>query len=98
MVYQDGSAHYSRALSDRLVRTATANGIPVQRAVFQQYGSDAAALLKRGVDVSLWRIRRGTLTRRLKWSTNATSISASTWSLRSRQHLPEPPRRYTFQG
>lgn len=53
VVYMDGSAHYSRALSDRLVQTAKANDIPVQRAVFQQYGSDAAALLKRGVDVSL---------------------------------------------
>jgi putative aminopeptidase FrvX len=32
---------------------AREHGIPVQRAIFQQYGSDAAALLKRGVDVSL---------------------------------------------
>jgi tetrahedral aminopeptidase len=53
VVYQDGSAHYSRRLSDRLVALAKENQIPVQRAVFQQYGSDAAALLKRGVDVSL---------------------------------------------
>lgn len=53
VVYQDGSAHYSRALSDRLVQTARTQEIPVQRAVFQQYGSDAASLLKRGVDVSL---------------------------------------------
>jgi endoglucanase len=53
VVYQDGSAHYSRGFSDRLVAIAKANEIPVQRAVFQQYGSDAAALLKRGVDVSL---------------------------------------------
>lgn len=53
VVYQDGSAHYSRKLSDRLVEIAKANDIPVQRAIFQLYGSDAAALLKRGVDVSL---------------------------------------------
>lgn len=53
VVYMDGSAHYSRTLSDQLVRTAQEKQIPVQRAVFQQYGSDAAALLKRGVDVSL---------------------------------------------
>jgi endoglucanase len=53
VVYQDGSAHYSRSLSDRLVALAEGSGIPVQRAVFQQYGSDAAALLRRGVDVSL---------------------------------------------
>ncbi|HWC29267.1 MAG TPA: M42 family peptidase, partial [Dehalococcoidia bacterium] len=53
VVYQDGSAHYSRKLSDRLIAVAQANDIPIQRAIFQQYGSDAAALLKRGVDVSL---------------------------------------------
>jgi len=53
VVYQDGSAHYSRKLSDRLLSIAQQEGIPVQRAVFQQYGSDAAALLRRGVDVSL---------------------------------------------
>lgn len=53
VVYQDGTAHYSRKLSDGLVAVAKSNDIPVQRAVFQQYGSDAAALLKRGVDVSL---------------------------------------------
>lgn len=53
VVYQDGSAHYSRALSDKLLDIAKSNSIPVQRAIFQLYGSDAAALLKRGVDVSL---------------------------------------------
>jgi tetrahedral aminopeptidase len=53
VVYQDASAHYSRRLSNRLVDIAREHEIPVQRAVFQQYGSDAAALLKRGVDVSL---------------------------------------------
>jgi endoglucanase len=53
VVYQDGSAHYSRKLSDRLLAIAQQQEIPVQRAVFQQYGSDAAALLRRGVDVSL---------------------------------------------
>lgn len=53
VVYQDASAHYSRGLSNRLVEMAQQRDIPVQRAIFQQYGSDAAALLKRGVDVSL---------------------------------------------
>jgi tetrahedral aminopeptidase len=53
VVYQDGSAHYSRKLSDRLLAIAQQHDIPIQRAVFQQYGSDAAALLRRGVDVSL---------------------------------------------
>ncbi|HRA48245.1 MAG TPA: M20/M25/M40 family metallo-hydrolase, partial [Thermomicrobiales bacterium] len=53
VVYMDGSAHYSRSMSDRLVRLASEHAIPVQRAVFQQYGSDAAALIKRGVDSAL---------------------------------------------
>lgn len=53
VVYQDASAHYSRRLSNQLVELAQQRAIPVQRAIFQQYGSDAAALLKRGVDVSL---------------------------------------------
>ena len=53
VVYQDASAHYSRSLSNRLVDLARQHDIPIQRAIFQQYGSDAAALLKRGVDVSL---------------------------------------------
>jgi endoglucanase len=53
VVYQDASAHYSRGLSNQLVDLARQSDIPIQRAVFQQYGSDAAALLKRGVDVSL---------------------------------------------
>ena len=53
LVYQDSSAHYSRALTDRLGQIAKERGIPVQRAVFQNYGSDAASLLKRGVEVAL---------------------------------------------
>jgi endoglucanase len=53
VVYQDMTAHYSRKMSDRLVATARANQIPVQQAIFQNYGSDAAALLKRGAEVSL---------------------------------------------
>jgi endoglucanase len=53
VVYQDMTAHYSRKLSDRLVATGRDNKIPVQQAIFQNYGSDAAALLKRGAEVSL---------------------------------------------
>ncbi len=53
MVYQDSTCHYSRRLSDALVETARAESIPVQRAVFQNYGSDGAALIRRGIDTAL---------------------------------------------
>jgi putative aminopeptidase FrvX len=53
VVYQDMTAHYSRKMSDRLVHLARENEIPVQQAIFQNYGSDAAALLRRGAEVSL---------------------------------------------
>ena len=53
VVFQDASAHYSRHLSNRLVEIAQQRDIPVQRAIFQQYRSDAAAHLKRDFDVSL---------------------------------------------
>ena len=53
VVYQDGSAHYSRPLSDRILRLAKERQIPCQRAVYQNYGSDGAALLRRGTEVAL---------------------------------------------
>ena len=53
IVYQDSMCHYSRRLSDRLVQTARDRDIPVQRAIFQNYGSDGAALIRRGVDSAL---------------------------------------------
>jgi tetrahedral aminopeptidase len=53
IVYQDAMCHYSRRLSDELVEVARQNDIPVQRAVFQHFGSDGAALIKRGVDSAL---------------------------------------------
>ena len=53
VVFQDASCHYSRRLSDALIGAARANDIPVQRAVFQNYGSDGAALIRRGVDTAL---------------------------------------------
>jgi endoglucanase len=53
VVYQDASCHYSRRLSDALLATAAREHIPVQRAVFQNYGSDGAALIRRGVETSL---------------------------------------------
>ena len=53
VVYMDGMVHYSRKLCDRLVAVAESNDIPVQRAVFQQYGSDAAEMIRRGVESAL---------------------------------------------
>lgn len=53
IVYQDAMCHYSRRLSDTLVDVARQHDIPVQRAVFQHYGSDGAALIRRGVDSAL---------------------------------------------
>jgi endoglucanase len=53
LVYQDSSCHYSRRLTSRLVEIAAAREIPVQQAVFQNYGSDGAALIRRGVEAAL---------------------------------------------
>ena len=53
VVYQDASAHYSRRLSDTLVSVAKAEGIPIQSAIFQNYGSDGAALIRRGIETAL---------------------------------------------
>jgi endoglucanase len=53
IVYQDAMCHYSRRLSDALIAVARQNDIPVQPAVFQHFGSDGAALIKRGVDSAL---------------------------------------------
>ena len=53
VVYADSSAHYSRKLSDRLLAIGRAHDIPVQRAVYQQYGSDGSAMIRRGVETAL---------------------------------------------
>jgi len=53
VVYQDARCHYSRRLSDRLIEVAKSQTIPVQRAIFQNYGSDGAELLRRGVETAL---------------------------------------------
>ena len=53
VVYQDASCHYSRRLSDKLLEVAKSGEIPVQRAIFQNYGSDGAALIRRGVETAL---------------------------------------------
>lgn len=53
LVHQDSSCHYSRRLIARLVDLAAARQIAVQQAVFQNYGSDGASLIRRGVETAL---------------------------------------------
>jgi tetrahedral aminopeptidase len=53
VVYQDARCHYSRRLSDKLIDVAKLQAIPIQRAIFQNYGSDGAELLRRGVETAL---------------------------------------------
>lgn len=53
VVYQDASCHYSRRLCDELLAAGGRASVPVQRAVYQFYGSDGASLLRRGVEAAL---------------------------------------------
>lgn len=53
IVHQDASVHYSHRMCLSLVETARTNGIPVQQAVFQNYSSDGAELIRRGVETAL---------------------------------------------
>ncbi|MDQ3410539.1 MAG: M20/M25/M40 family metallo-hydrolase [Chloroflexota bacterium] len=53
IVYQDSSCHYSRILSDELIAVARSAAIPIQRSIFQHYGSDGSALIRRGVETAL---------------------------------------------
>ena len=53
LVHADVSAQYSRSLLRDLESTAENADIPIQHAVFQNYGSDGAAMLKSGVETAL---------------------------------------------
>lgn len=53
VVDKDSSCHYSVPLTEDLMAAAKRSELPVQRAVFQNYGSDAAALIRRGVESAL---------------------------------------------
>lgn len=53
VVYKDSSCHYSVRLTEDLLATAARSKLPVQRAVFENYGSDGAALIRRGVEAAL---------------------------------------------
>lgn len=53
LVHQDSEIHYSRQVIDSLIRTAEAEDIPVQHAVFQSYASDGAAFIRQGIPTAL---------------------------------------------
>jgi endoglucanase len=53
LVHQDASVHYSHRMTMALAETATKAGIPIQHAVFQNYGSDGAELIRRGIETIL---------------------------------------------
>jgi putative aminopeptidase FrvX len=53
IVHQDSSVHYSHRLAMAFVEAGKANDIPTQQAVFQNYGSDGAELIRRGIETLL---------------------------------------------
>jgi endoglucanase len=53
VVHQDASVHYSHRMSMALIEAGKAAGIPTQQAVFQNYGSDGAELIRRGIETVL---------------------------------------------
>ncbi len=53
IVHGDFSTQYSHRLSMALVEAGQSVEIPVQQAVFQNYGSDGAELIRRGVETAL---------------------------------------------
>lgn len=53
LVHKDNYVHYDYDLIWRLADVAERAGIPVQHAVYQQFGSDGAALLRQGIPAAL---------------------------------------------
>ena len=53
MIVHKDALSYNRPLTLALVRAAQAAHIPVQQAIFSQYGSDAGALIRHGVPAAL---------------------------------------------
>jgi tetrahedral aminopeptidase len=53
LVHQDSSVHYSHRMTMALAEAGAAHDIPIQHAVFQNYGSDGAELIRRGVETVL---------------------------------------------
>lgn len=53
LVHQDSSVHYSHRMTMALADTAKDVDIPIQHAIFQNYGSDGAELIRRGIETVL---------------------------------------------
>lgn len=53
LVHKDASVHYDRALLWRLVDIAEREGIPVQHAIFERFGSDGAQFIRHGIPTVL---------------------------------------------
>lgn len=53
IVYKDSWTHYDRRIIEQLLDVAATHGIPVQRAIYQGFGSDGAALIRSGVPAAL---------------------------------------------
>ncbi len=53
VVHQDSSVNYSARMCRAAVEAARSRGVPVQQAVFQNYGSDGAELIRRGIETVL---------------------------------------------
>lgn len=53
VVHQDSTANYSARMCRAVVEAGRQRGLTVQQAVFQNYGSDGSALLKRGIETIL---------------------------------------------
>jgi endoglucanase len=53
VVHQDSSANYSARMCRAFVEAARSRDLPVQQAVFQNYGSDGAELIRRGIETIL---------------------------------------------
>ncbi|MDP9374723.1 MAG: M42 family peptidase [Chloroflexota bacterium] len=53
LVHKDRRVHYDYDLTWRLADVAAREGIPVQHAVFEHFGSDGAALLQQGIPTAL---------------------------------------------
>lgn len=53
VVHQDSSVNYSARMCRAFVEAGRGRNIPVQQAVFQNYGSDGAELIRRGIETIL---------------------------------------------
>jgi tetrahedral aminopeptidase len=53
LVHKDASVHYSREVIWALAEIAESEGIPVQHAIFERFGSDGAQFIRHGIPAAL---------------------------------------------